>query len=774
MIALGPKIIRNIKISWKFRLVAFGFLLPVIILLYMLVSEKNIAIDFATKELTGTVYLWDIRDLLKNLAEFRQNNALRLNTGIPDSQARLMVKGIDSSLKILENDGVYFSKTLNLASHISGIKTEWENLKSKSLTSFPQSSQEYDSLVKKINLMISYVGDASNLILDPDLSSYYMMDAALIKIPTEFELLTQLESCCLKPGQDNSSSNNPEFSQLIVLKGLIQSNSWAIRSSILTGIRNNDNVPPDDRLMKTLSGFTEASGELMQVLAELSNAPASKPGAMEGKLNPDIVKRFVNRSTFSSMELWSSNISALKKLLEARITGLNERKYAALFGIGGLLMLTMLLFLFISKNIVSSVEILSDAANKVTHGDLAISVGINAKDELGILAANFNKMISELASYIQYRTEKLSQTEEALKIEKNEHRQAEEALNKSEMLFRRVWEISVDGMRLTDESGSIIMVNEAFCKTVEMKNEELEGKSFSIIYHSSLQRQNLLNYRDDIRNRNIQPLFERESLLWNGKRIWFEFSNSYLELPGPEKYVLSIIRDITERKTAEQRLRQSKEQLRDLASHLQSIREEERTMIAREIHDELGQVLTVLKIQISLLSNKLREDQKELKEKISSVLGLIDSTVESVQKISSQLRPGILDDLGLVPAIEWQAQDFQERTGILCGLNLFREEISLDRNKSTAVFRIFQEALTNIARHSSAGRVDITLKTQDNALWFEIADNGRGITPMQISDQKSLGLLGMQERALILGGTVQISGTDKCGTTVSVHIPLDN
>ncbi|MDP4175715.1 MAG: PAS domain S-box protein [Bacteroidota bacterium] len=771
---MGPKIIRNINISWKFRLVAFGFLLPVIILLYMLVSEKNIAIDFASKELTGTVYLSDIRDLLKNLSEYRAHSSVKLNTGIPDNQIQLTAKGIDSSLRLLENDNVRFSKTLNLASHISGIKTEWENLKSKSFSAFFESSQEYDSLVKKIDLMISYAGDASNLILDPDLSSYYMMDAALIKIPAEFELLTQLESCCLQSGPDNSAGYNREFSQLIVLKGLIQSNSRAIRASILTGIRNNDNEPPDDRLIKTLNGFIDASGELMQVLNELSNAPISKPKRMEDKLNPEVVNISVKRSINSSMELWSSDISALKKLLEARITGLNERKFAALFGIGGLLMLTMLLFLFISKNIVSSVEILSDAADKVTHGDLSISVGINAKDELGILASNFNKMISELASHIQHRTEKLSQTEEALKIEKKEHRQAEEALNKSEMLFRRVWEISVDGMRLTDERGSIIMVNEAFCKAVEMKKDELEGKSFSIIYHPSLQWQNLLIYGDDISSRNIQPVFERESLLWNGKSIWFEFSNSLLELPGPERYVLSIVRDITERKIAEQKLRQSKEQLRDLASHLQSIREEERTMIAREIHDELGQVLTVLKIQISLLSNKLREDQKELKEKISSVSGLIDSTVESVQKISSQLRPGILDDLGLVPAIEWQAQDFQERTGILCGLNLFRDEISLDRNKSTAVFRIFQEALTNIARHSAADRVDITLRTEDNALLLEITDNGRGITPVQISDQKSLGLLGMKERALILGGTVQISGADKCGTTVSVFIPLDN
>jgi signal transduction histidine kinase len=167
--------------------------------------------------------------------------------------------------------------------------------------------------------------------------------------------------------------------------------------------------------------------------------------------------------------------------------------------------------------------------------------------------------------------------------------------------------------------------------------------------------------------------------------------SSHLFFYNNKPTVLSIARDITERKLAEEKLKSTSKLLRELATHLQSVREEERTMIAHEIHDELAQVLTVLKIQLSLCEKKLNKDQESLREKLHSLSDMIDTSVESVQKISSKLRPGILDELGLIAAIEWQTEQFEKLTGIKCSLVLPADEINLDKNKSTAVFRIFQE-----------------------------------------------------------------------------------
>jgi len=184
-------------------------------------------------------------------------------------------------------------------------------------------------------------------------------------------------------------------------------------------------------------------------------------------------------------------------------------------------------------------------------------------------------------------------------------------------------------------------------------------------------------------------------------------------------------------------------------------------------------VLTVLKIQISLLANKLIENQEPLREKITALTNLIDQSVESVQKISSKLRPGILDELGLIAAIEWQTEEFEKLTGIKCSLVLPKEEIDLDAQRATAIFRIFQEALTNIARHANAEKVSVSLLTNLSNISLEIKDNGKGITQEQIKDFRSLGIHGMEERAMIFGGQVYIDGLAGKGTTLKVEIPIE-
>ena len=230
--------------------------------------------------------------------------------------------------------------------------------------------------------------------------------------------------------------------------------------------------------------------------------------------------------------------------------------------------------------------------------------------------------------------------------------------------------------------------------------------------------------------------------------------------------------DITERKKAEEELKSSQEQLRNLTAHLQSVREEERMFIAREMHDELGQALTALKMDLSWLDNRLPKDQKSLLEKTKSMSKLADATLQTVKRISTELRPGLLDDLGLPAAIEWQAEEFQTRTGIKCEITVDPEDIILDKDRSTAIFRIFQETLTNVARHAKATKVKVGLKEKAGKIELKVRDNGKGITEKQVSDPKSFGLIGIKERAYYLDGKVVIKGLQDKGTTLTIRIPL--
>jgi len=231
-----------------------------------------------------------------------------------------------------------------------------------------------------------------------------------------------------------------------------------------------------------------------------------------------------------------------------------------------------------------------------------------------------------------------------------------------------------------------------------------------------------------------------------------------------------LAREIAERSAAEQRARESEEKLRQLAGHLISVREEERAHIAREIHDELGQVLTGLKMDVASLARQLHDDS--LLERTESMCRLVDSTIHTVRRISTRLRPEVLDEMGLVAAINWQAVEFQKRTGIRCRANLPTETETFADDLSTTTFRIFQEILTNVARHARATRIDVVLSRPEGRLLLEVDDNGIGIAEREAHSRQSLGLFGMQERALRLGGTVTINGARGQGTRVTVAIPV--
>ena len=230
-------------------------------------------------------------------------------------------------------------------------------------------------------------------------------------------------------------------------------------------------------------------------------------------------------------------------------------------------------------------------------------------------------------------------------------------------------------------------------------------------------------------------------------------------------------RERVERKRAQEQLRRSHEQLRALSMHLQDVREQERIRIAREVHDELGQAMTGLKLQLTWLAKRLPRNPRLLHEKTRMMAERIDRTIQAVRRIATELRPPLLDSAGLPAALEWQAQEFEKQTGIRCTVKSSLGDTVWNQDLNTTIFRIFQETLTNIIRHSNATRVAVRLYEATSHLVLEVHDNGRGISKEEIQNTKSIGLLGMRERASLLSGEIHFHGEEGEGTTVRVLIP---
>lgn len=346
------------------------------------------------------------------------------------------------------------------------------------------------------------------------------------------------------------------------------------------------------------------------------------------------------------------------------------------------------------------------------------------------------------------------------------------ALIQNEEMFRNVWENSADGMRLVDEEAKIKLVNRSFSNLVQMPYEKLIGQYYNICYFEQSQ-DDLKLFIDNLYNESIPTRQATTITLWNGNKIPVEISNSFIYLQNDKKMLLSIFRDISEQKEYERRIKSSEEKYRKLALHLQSIREEERTKIAREIHDELGQQLTGLFFEVSGIKTMQKRSWNNLDVKIDKIHNMIENLISSVQRIASELRPALLDDLGLIPAIENEILQFEQRTKIAAKLNRRIKEINFPKDTSTVIFRILQESLTNVARHSKAKQVVIDLMMQNGDFLMRITDNGIGISQDKLSDPKSIGLVGMKERALSCNGEFSIKSKPKKGTTVELRIPIN-
>ncbi|WHZ22348.1 MAG: Response regulator receiver protein [Nitrospira sp.] len=335
-----------------------------------------------------------------------------------------------------------------------------------------------------------------------------------------------------------------------------------------------------------------------------------------------------------------------------------------------------------------------------------------------------------------------------------------------------------EGIYGVDRQGRCTFVNTAAARMLGYRLDEMLGKDMHELIHHSFQ-DGVAYPRERC---HIYGIFANrtgcqvdDEVFWRKDGTAFPVEYSCFPVLEQERMTGAVVifLDITQRKRAEQQLTSSHDQLRNLTARLESVREEERILIAREIHDELGQALTGVKLELSLLRDQLSEARPALLNRLESISTLVDSTSQSVRRIATELRPVVLDQLGLIPAIEWQAHEFRSRTGIQCTLDIYLRSVTLSQSGSTAMFRIFQEILTNVTRHAQASAVNITLREQAGGLILEVRDNGRGVTEAELSDPKSLGLVGMRERALLLGGETTFTGSPGTGTTVKVRIPLD-
>ncbi len=357
-----------------------------------------------------------------------------------------------------------------------------------------------------------------------------------------------------------------------------------------------------------------------------------------------------------------------------------------------------------------------------------------------------------------------------------------DALIESEKRFRSFIEGVKDyAIFMLDMEGRITSWNAGSERITGYNEPEIILKNFNIFSKEAEQPESEID--NMLTDAKSEGRAERE--IWMKKKddqsFWADVSiNSYFDENNNLINFSVIIRDLTKIKNTEDQLRENEKQLRALAAHLQAAREEERTRIARELHDEFSQMLTAVRLDLTILNRMISKSALEplsrlsLLEKIASISDLLESTIKSIRKVITQLRPSVLDELGLLTAIQWQAQEFETRTNIRCRISRIQHNIKLDQEKSTAIFRIYQEALTNVAKHSAATSVTASLPVIESELVLEIADNGKGIGKSKVKDPTSTGIMGIRERVIALGGRFEIESEIDKGTKLIVAIPYNN
>jgi two-component system sensor histidine kinase UhpB len=372
---------------------------------------------------------------------------------------------------------------------------------------------------------------------------------------------------------------------------------------------------------------------------------------------------------------------------------------------------------------------------------------------------------------------------------RRERRQAQNALRANEKLLKGIAAALGEGLYVLNDEGKLLFMNPEAERLLGWTESELSGREVHKIIHSQKQDGTPFPESDCgvLGVLKAGGVFKtEEDIFWrkDGSPISVSIVASAIVENGKAVASVVIFQDIGQRKQAERELLESREQLRELTAYLLNVREEERTRIARELHDELGQMLTGVKLDVRWLASGLSDGQPIIVNKIASMSKLIDETLDAMRRVAADLRPVMLDDLGLVAAVEWLTEEFGKRTGLHVnfeldvgqgcntGCSCDKENCHLNEEVSIAAFRIVQECLTNVARHAKALHIRVLLKCRDDELVLRVSDDGIGMDTSIERKRNSYGTLGMKERVRNLGGTLNISSAEGGGTSVEVVIPI--
>lgn len=342
-----------------------------------------------------------------------------------------------------------------------------------------------------------------------------------------------------------------------------------------------------------------------------------------------------------------------------------------------------------------------------------------------------------------------------------------------EGMFRDVIEFAPDAFILTNTRGHIVRINARTEALFGYRRDELVGQPVELLIPSRLRAVHEEHRSDYTRNagRMVKMGAALSCLRKDGSEFPADINLSPLQTNRGD-LLMAVVRDVSDQQRAEQALMASGQRLRALTVQTEKERESERKHIAREVHDELGQVLTALRMDLSFLGMQSYAENPGLKEKTEAMKALVDRAIQGVRNVASSLRPAALD-MGLAPAIEWVCSEFTSRTGTACEFHVDQKVAEVDEARAVVLFRIVQESLTNIARYARASRVDIAMRQQDGYLRLEVSDDGLGFDLSEARRKKSFGLLGMEERAIAMGGQVEVNSAPGQGTHISVSIPLE-
>ena len=355
-------------------------------------------------------------------------------------------------------------------------------------------------------------------------------------------------------------------------------------------------------------------------------------------------------------------------------------------------------------------------------------------------------------------------------------RASEAALQSAQARVGDLIDTAMDAIISVDESQRIVLYNPAAEQLFQWPRAEVLGQPLDMLVPERFRaahRGHVEHFgRTGATSRRMGAPGVLHGRRASGEDFPFEASISQHSEDGRKLFTV-ILRDVTERVQADAELRRSREELRELSTAAHTIREQEQRRVAREIHDELGQSLTALKMDVAWMLGNLSAGSPSLADKLTTMQGQLDATVAATRRISSDLRPLMLDDLGLIAAAEWLAQSFSERSGIPCDLRIRPPDLELAEPHASALYRILQESLTNVARHARAKRVEVSIERSNGAVRLRVRDDGRGFVPAEARTHKTYGLLGLRERTLLLGGEARVASEPGRGTTIEVRIPLE-